>query len=162
MNIPQKQKDEIVKMITEITNKRLIAANNGYNKVDENTIRYLNSALTYTYYILSLTAACIAFIISLTIHEKINHFDWLIILSLLLFVLSFFFGLTRVNLIMKMMLNFSYFILGESIKKDEISIVHKNVVDDLGNESSKLLKQPLFYFVLGILIFICWYIIKIF
>ena len=159
---PKKQTDSINKLITDIIDKKVAITNNAYNKVDENTNRYLSHSLTYTYYLLSINAACIGFIISLTIHEKIKAYDGLILLSLVLWVISFLFGLVQVSRTMKIMNSFSYYVLGESSKFKEISDVHKKIIEDLGNASTLIRKQPLFYFLLGIFFFISWYLIKIF
>lgn len=152
---------EILKAIIEEVQKKEQKAKDAYNKVDESTNRYLNACLTHNYYLLSIDAACIAFIISLTINEKIHWFDFLIILSLITWVVSFFFGFMKVTSLIKLMNSFTYYVLGEMNKMKEVSEEHKKIVDKLGEESSKVKKSPLFYFIVGIVFFMVWYFVKL-
>lgn len=133
----------------------------GFDRVNDATSKFLTSSSSYYYFLLSITAACIGFTISLTIHEKFSKPDFLIIVSLILWVFSFNYGLQSVNRINKMMLSFSFYVLGEMSKYNEVSEMYKKIVDDLGKESAKLRKSPLFYLLLGISSFIVWYVIKI-
>lgn len=141
--------------------KKIAIANNGYNKVDESTNRYLNQSLTFTYYLLSINAASIAFIVSLTIHEKMKGLDALILLSLILWMISFSFGFLKVSRTMKIMNSFTYYILGESSKMKEVTDTHKKILDNLVTESAIITKSPLFYYLVGIFFFIVWYLITI-
>lgn len=158
----KKQSDEINKLIVDIIDKKIAITNNAFNKVDENANRYLNQSLTHTYYLLSINAASIAFIISLTIHEKMKGLDALILLSLILWIISFLLGLMEVSRTMKIMNSVTYYILGESSKMKEVSDTHKKIIENLGKESGIITRKSLFYYLMGTLCFIIWYLITIF
>ena len=83
--------EEINSIIVKILNQKIAEGINGYNKVDETTNKFLNLTLNYTYFLLSIDAACIAFIISLTVHVPIMKVDWLLVISLIFWVISFLF-----------------------------------------------------------------------
>ncbi len=58
--------------------------------------------------------------------------------------------------------SFTYYILGESSKMKEVTDTHKQIIENLINESASITKKPLFYYLIGILFFIIWYLITIF
>ncbi len=91
MNQNSKEQSEAIKLINDLIDKKIAIANNAFKKVDENTNRYLTQSLTHTYYLLSINAASIAFIVSLTIHEKMKFSGVLILISLVLWIISFLF-----------------------------------------------------------------------
>ena len=132
MNQNSKNQSEVIKLINNIIDKKIAIANNAFSKVDENTSRFLTQSLKYTYYLLSINAASIAFIVSLTIHEKMKGSEVLILISLVLWIISFLFGLIKVSRTMKMMNSFTYYILGESSRMKEVTDTHKKIVEDLG------------------------------
>lgn len=136
-------------------------AKKALEKIDESQIRYLSQALTYYYYLLSIAAACIGFTISLTINEKFKWFDFFIIISLILWIISFFFGMRSVTRTNQMMLNFTYYLLGETNKFKEIIDTHKPILDELVDESTNTKRQPLIYLLVGLFFFAIWYTLKI-
>ena len=62
---------------------------------------------------------------------------------------------------MKLMNSFTYYVLGESIKQKEISEPNKKIIEKLGNESADKRNQPLLYFIIGVIFFIFYYIVKL-
>lgn len=153
--------EEINSVIVKILNEKIAQGINGYNKVDETTNKFLNLTLNYTYFLLSIDAACIAFIISLTVHAPIIKADWLLVISLLFWVTSFLAGLFKISRLLSIMNSFTYYIFGESQKLKEVSEQHKEAYEKLLKEDSKAKNSPLAYFLFGIIVFICWYFIKI-
>lgn len=156
-----KQSEEITKLINQIIDKKLSTAVDSYKKVDEVTNRFLNLKLNHTYFILSINTACIAFIISITINEKFQLVNLLVLSSLILWMISFFAGIMEASRTMKLMNSFTYYVLGESIKQKEISEPNKKIIEKLGNESADKRNQPLLYFIIGVIFFIFYYIVKL-
>ncbi|RKR82632.1 hypothetical protein BDD43_2817 [Mucilaginibacter gracilis] len=155
-------KKHVIDIIAKAQTDKDEKLKDAFKRIDDNTVRSLNASATFYYYLLSINAACIGFIISLTIHNKFNYWDTLIILSLLLWIISFTIGIFNINKISHLSSNFSYYILGETLKIQELIDKHKKEVDDLGNESVIRTKSLLNCFLLGILFFMIWYLIKIF
>ena len=158
--ISNKTSQDIQKLINQIIDKKLSTAVDSYNKVDEVITRFLNLKLNHTYFILSINTACIAFIISITINEKFQLINLLVLSSLILWIISFFVGIMEVSRFIKLMNSFTYFVLGESTKQKEISEPHKKIIENLGNESADKRNQPLLYFIIGVVFFIFYYIVK--
>ncbi len=87
-------------------------AKKALEKIDDSLTKVLNFQINYYYYVLSITAACIGFTISITVRQKLQHADYIMIVSLTLWIFSFYFGLAKVNKLNKLMFNFSNYLLG--------------------------------------------------
>ena len=153
---------EILGLIADAANKQQEKAVKVTERVDTNLSRYLTATLSYYYFMLSITTASIGFTISFTIHERFSISDCFILISLIIWIVAFNKGLHCVNRINDMMFNFSFHLLGEAYSNKEISETYKKISNDIAAENSKLKNSPVFYFVIGVLSFLIWYIIKIF
>ena len=70
----EKQKNDVMDANIEALQK-------GYERVSSTFDKFLESSITYSYYILSIDAACIGFTVSLTVHEKFSKIDSVLMIS---------------------------------------------------------------------------------
>jgi hypothetical protein len=136
-------------------------AKKALEKIDDSLTKVLNFQINYYYYVLSITAACIGFTISITVRQKLQHADYIMIVSLTLWIFSFYFGLAKVNKLNKLMFNFSNYLLGLRNNYEDMSGRYKQEVDKvmLGIDSRK--SSPVIYLIFGLFLFLIWYVTKI-
>ncbi|WP_419699761.1 hypothetical protein [Mucilaginibacter sp. NFX135] len=87
------QKKDALKAIVDTVKDTEDLKRSVFERLDDTMVRILSSGITFTYYLLSLTAACIAFAISLTVKEKFLAIDIFIIVALISWVISFMYSL---------------------------------------------------------------------
>jgi hypothetical protein len=156
-----KDTKEILEAVIKANNQQEEVSRKGYEMVGSTLDKYLETSATYYYYLLSLDAACIGFTISLTIHEKIAKIDIPLFISLIFWILSFYFGMISVIRTNKLRAHSGFRFTGEIVKSQKVIDEHQKIVEELGTESTITKKSPLFYLVLGLLAFFIWYILKI-
>src|ERR1700754_1924968 len=107
------QKKEALKIIVGELSKTEDLKKSAFERVDDAMVRIISADITFTYYLLSLTVACIAFAISLTVNEKFTTTEFMLILALICWIFSFLFSLQSLQTDKEAIANFNYYIIGE-------------------------------------------------
>jgi hypothetical protein len=117
--------------------------------------------MTFTYYMTSINGACIGFTISITKSVSGGN-DYLILVSMLLWFFSFLFFLTNIARQLSLSNSFSLYIITKIYKNKDVVNENKKAFQTQMSRLGKKELIPFILLILGINVFIVWYVLKIF